>query len=277
MSETTHDIIPRDLRFGILEHADRAWFDGDPVKSAIVDGFAVLLPVGERFFIRSLKHYAPQIGDQEILDGMQGYALQEAFHTREHEAYNAALRKLGADIERLTAATTARLGSIESPIMRLAITCAIEQVTYSFSRFALGRNGAMDRAAPAYRRLWRWHALEEVEHAAVALRVFHAAPWSGPRWKKYALRIAGMNVTALLLTRWALENAATLLRGPDGRLGWRIRLRIAWALLVSPGFMRAMVVPYLLYLKPGYLGGGSGDRRLVERGRRLLREDRAPA
>lgn len=72
MSSPAQGIVPRDLRFGILELADRARFGGDLMMSAIVDGFAVMLPEGERFFIRSLKHYAGQISDTEILEGIRG-------------------------------------------------------------------------------------------------------------------------------------------------------------------------------------------------------------
>jgi predicted metal-dependent hydrolase len=51
MPEAPLDIIPRDLRFGLVENADPAWFEGDVLLSAIMDGFAVSLPEGERFFV----------------------------------------------------------------------------------------------------------------------------------------------------------------------------------------------------------------------------------
>jgi len=269
-------IVPRDLHFDIVGNANPAWLDGDPVRSAIVDGFAVMLPEGERFFIRALKHYAPKVPDPAVREGVQGYARQEAFHTREHEAYNAALRRLGADVDAMEARARRLLDPHTRPIVRLAATCAIEQITYSFSRAVLGSR-LLEGAAAPYRQLWQWHSLEEVEHSAVALSVFHAAPWSGPRWLKYALRVGVLFIVIVQLVRGMAGNAATLLAGPDGRLGWRMRLRLGWALLGRPWLARMLFVPCLAYLKPGYAGGGGRDQDLVERGRQLLRDDRATA
>ncbi|MFM7612391.1 MAG: metal-dependent hydrolase, partial [Alphaproteobacteria bacterium] len=80
MPDAALDIIPRDLRFDLIENADAAWFGGDPLKSAIWDGFAVLFPDGERFFIRSLRQYIDQIDDPMVQQDIRGYAVQEAFH-----------------------------------------------------------------------------------------------------------------------------------------------------------------------------------------------------
>src|SRR5215212_4723864 len=93
------EITPRDLRFHIDENGERDWFGGDPIKSAYSDGFAVMLPEGERFFIRALKARLGSIEDPDIRAGIQGLCIQEAYHAREHDAYNQALRTLGYDVE----------------------------------------------------------------------------------------------------------------------------------------------------------------------------------
>ncbi len=275
MSSPAQEIVPRDLRFGILEHADRAWFGGDHMMSVVVDGFAVLLPEGERFFIRSLKHYAPHITDPEVLEGIRGYAVQEAFHTREHESYNAALRALGYDVETMEARLRPLLsGSKAGPVIQLLSTCAIEQVTYALSRFILKRPSLMDRAAPAYRRLWRWHALEELEHSSVALRVLQAAPTGLPAWKRYMARVVVLNVVFVRMTRLAIGNMVLMLGASGRKVGWREKLRLAWVLLGRPGFLWGLLIPYLAYLRPGYLGGGgAADAELVARGRALIETD----
>jgi len=41
--------------------------------SALVDCFGVLLPEGERFFIRSLKLYEPKIEDPVLIEEMRGF------------------------------------------------------------------------------------------------------------------------------------------------------------------------------------------------------------
>ncbi len=276
MTEAGHpdDILPRNLRFGVRENADRAWLGGDPVLSALFDGFAVLLPLGERFFIRSLRPFEPHVTDPALIEAMQAFAAQEAFHTREHEGYNDALRSLGHDVAAMEAKAAKLLGSVKDPAMRLVVTCAIEQLTFALARFILQRPALMDGAAPAYRRLWRWHALEEVEHASVALQVLRAARLGIPAWRLYVTRVVCLWVTVSALTTFALQNVAMILQPGGGRLPWRRRLRLLWALLGSPGFMRGLVVPCLAYLRPGYGGGGgAGDAGLVAEGRRLLAAD----
>ena len=57
------DIIPRNIRFNIAEAPKRHWYGGNLHKTALVDVFSLFLPEGERFFIRSLKHYAAGLED----------------------------------------------------------------------------------------------------------------------------------------------------------------------------------------------------------------------
>jgi predicted metal-dependent hydrolase len=276
MTQPAHpdDILPRNLRFGIRENADRAWFGGDPVLSALFDGFAVLLPLGERFFIRSLRPFESQLRDPALVEAMHAFAAQEAFHTREHEAYNDALRSLGHDVEAMEAKASRLLGGVKGPVTRLLVTCAIEQMTFALARFILKRPALMDRAAPAYRRLWRWHALEEVEHAAVAVQVLRAVDSKMPAWRRYLSRVAILFVAVSSLVTFALQNVAMILQPGGGRLSWRLRLRLLWVLLGSPGFLRGLVVPCLAYCRPGYAGGGgAADAGLVAEGRRLLEVD----
>ncbi|WP_137123801.1 metal-dependent hydrolase [Roseomonas sp. HF4] len=274
MTSPADEIIARDIRFGIEAQADRAWFGGDLMMSVVVDALAVMLPEGERFFIRSLKHYAPDIDDAEVQAEIRGYAVQEAFHTREHEAYNAALGALGYDVAGMEARLNRMLGREIGPVLRLMSTCAIEQVTYSLARFILKRPELMDAAAPAYRRLWRWHALEELEHSAVALRVLRAAPTGLAPWKRYLLRVAVLNAVFAQMIWLAIGNMHVMLRATGVRTGLRTRLRLAWLLFGRPGFLRGLVGPWFAYMRPGYPGGGgAADAGLVAEGRRLLRDD----
>jgi predicted metal-dependent hydrolase len=278
MSHATDDIIPRDLRFGIEENADRAWFGGDLMMSVVVDALAVMLPEGERFFIRSLKHYAPDIADAAVQEGIRGYAVQEAYHTREHVAYNAALRALGYDVAGMERRLNRLLGREIGPVLQLMSTCAIEQVTYSLARFILQRPELMARASPAYRRLWQWHALEELEHSAVALAVLRAAPTGLRPWQRYLLRVAVLNAVFAQMVWLAVGNMHAMLRAAGVKTGFRVRLRLAWLLLGRPGFLRGLVMPYLAYLRPGYRGGGgAADGALVARGRRLVEGDPPPS
>ncbi|WP_338663051.1 metal-dependent hydrolase [Pararoseomonas sp. SCSIO 73927] len=272
--DDTPEIIPRDIRFGIAAQPDRAWFDGDLLKSALVDGFAVMLPEGERFFIRSLRPFAGELKDPEVLKGIQGYALQEAFHTREHESYNDGLRALGYDVEGMEAKAKRMLSAAQGPRSRVVVTCAIEQITYSMSCSVLGRPKLLRRVNPAYRRLWTWHALEEVEHSAVAFQVLHAIPSRLPGWKRYVGRVLTFGTVVAAVCNLALRNAFSMVRASGQEVTLGVRLRFLWIILVYPGFITRLIGACLASLRPGYRGGGGAkDARLIESGRRILAEE----
>ncbi len=266
------DIIPRDLRFEIGAHADAGWLDGSHVRSAFVDSFATMLPEGERFFIRSLKGSAHLVDDPVIRQDIRGYAEQEAFHTREHEAYNAALRGLGYDVDGLEALVRRYFAVVREPVHRLIITCGIEHMTYMFARLVLERPEILAGASPAYRRLWHWHALEEMEHAAVALRVLRAASPRLPRWKRWTYRCLAMAVIHLCVLGLASFWAARNLRRSQGPRGPRAWLGIAASLFWRPGWALRTLPWLFAYFRPGYQGHPAVDAALIARGRRLLSE-----
>lgn len=86
-----------------------------------------------------------------------------------------------------------------------------------------------------------------------------------------------LNVAFIALPRFALRNATMMLRAAGLRMGLRDRLRLARLLLGRPGFLRALAIPNLVYLRAGYLGGGSADAGLLARGRQLMQDDPPPA
>jgi len=273
MTAPDPEIIPRDLRFGVGDHPDLAWLGGDHAESALVDAFAVMLPEGERFFIRALKPQLHLVTDPELRQDIQDFCAQEAFHTREHLGYNAALRSLGYNVDGQEGAVRSFLARFDSPIARLYLTCAIEHITYALSRIVIERPEIMDRAHPAYRRLWRWHALEEVEHSSVGLRVLRVVTPGVPAWKRYLLRCAALGMMLPLMAGLALLSARRNLRATGGPSGWALA-RVA---LLRPGWLRLMMPAMLAYLRPGYLGRNDCDAALVAKARDALDAELAAA
>lgn len=267
------DIVPRDLRFGIRDHADPRWLGGDHAGGALVDAFAIMLPEGERFFIRAMKGCLDQVEDPELRRHVQEFCAQEAFHTREHQGYNDALRSLGYAVDAQEGVARWFLGRFTSPLARLYVTCATEQATYALSRVMIERPEIMADAHPAYRRLWSWHALEEVEHSAVGLRVLKDVTRGVPAWKRYALRTGALIMMVTAMTAVALFYARRNLRASGGPSGWQL----ARAMLTRPGWLRHGLPIALAYLRPGYMGDNPGDAALVDKGRRRLAAELAAA
>jgi predicted metal-dependent hydrolase len=274
-TSTRDDIIPRDIHFDIRGNATRHWFEGDIIKTIMIDIFSIFLPEGERFFILSLKHFASTLGNQELANEIRGYTIQEAFHTREHEDYNQAMATLGYDVASMELPIRYALERVKNPLHRLAITCAIEHMTATFSTITLREPKLIEGAAPAYRRLWMWHALEELEHKAVALDVLKAAMANRSRWKRYLLRIVGMNATLIPFVLLFLRNVPVYARADGVKTGVRFWLRFCWVVLFAPGYLGRSIIPLMRYYLPNFDPRNSDDRELVRKGRLWLDRDMA--
>lgn len=268
----TMDIIPRNLRFGISDDPKPRWFDDDIVKSAAVDAFSIFLPEGERFFIRSLRHYTGKLNDPELDAEIKGYAVQEAYHTREHEDYNTALRNLGYDVDSMEASVKAVLDRVKRPLDRLLITCAIEQITYGTSKMMLKTPDMFDQSEPHYGRLWIWHAVEELEHSAVAPHVLVAATPNMPGWKRYALRSASMAGTLALFYRLWIRHTVILAKARGYPGGAKLYGRIVYLLLIRPGLLMRTSAGLARYFMPFFNPVSREDARLLETGRERLAE-----
>jgi len=271
------DIIPRDIRFGILDNAQRHWLEDDLIKTVLIDGLSIFLPEGERFFIRSLKHYGPKLQDRELAAEISGYSVQEAYHTREHEDYNRALIKLGYDVEKMEKPIRQGFEIVKNPLHRLSITCAIEHMTATLSTLTLRHPELLEKAAPAYRRLWMWHALEELEHKAVALDVLNAATPGMSCWTRYWVRVLGMNGTLFPFLALFLRNVPIYASADGVKTGFRFWGRFFWATMVAPGYWRRCMPSVLRYYIPGFDPRNSDDQELMRKGREWLAANLPPA
>jgi predicted metal-dependent hydrolase len=158
---------------------------------------------------------------------------------------------------------------------RLLATCALEQITYGFSRHLLSDPDPLAAAQPRYRRLWRWHALEEIEHASVAMQVLAEVGSELSLWRRDAARVAMMIMVLTLFYRVVFRNALDMARAAGLGGGAWIRLRLAWIALVRPGFLRASLAIALGYCRPFYRHRHAADGDTIRRARRSLAEDLA--
>ena len=213
---TSRRIPVRAMGFGFRD-ADipRWWFFGNPYPTHVSNALNLLFPDGERFFIRSVKHYMDVIEqDPELLARVRGFFGQEGRHGHEHERYNKLLEEQGYDLERFL--SLYRYWAYEvleksmPPVLRLAATAALEHFTATMAENAL-RSDLLDHAHPLLRDLLRWHAAEEIEHKSVAFDVLQRVD---PRW---GVRAGGMAIgTFGILTFWVL-GARELLRQEAAR------------------------------------------------------------
>jgi uncharacterized protein len=184
----------------------RHWLGGDPVATHLVNGVNLLFPEGERFFIRSLRHYLDQL-DEPLRERVRGFFAQEGRHAGAHERYNAILEAQGLRLSPFRERYTALGKTLERwmpPQLRLAVTVAHEHFTAIMAENAL-QGGVLDEAHPVMRALLLWHACEEIEHKSVAFDVLKRINPS------YALRMAGLAVATITLSAFWAAAARMLL------------------------------------------------------------------
>ncbi len=173
----------------------RHWLNGNMYATHMVNGLNLLFPWGERFFVRSVKRYLPQVeGTQERAD-IRGFFGQEGRHAAEHERFFKLLEAQGFEVREFLDWYEKWAGRVEAmspPALRLAGTSAAEHFTAMFADAAL-REGLLEDADPAVRDLLLWHAVEEIEHKAVAYDVLQKVAPS------YALRVAGLLIASVQL------------------------------------------------------------------------------
>ena len=274
MDTAAKQIIPRNVTFGISNDPTRHWLNDDMMATALIDCMSILLPEGERFFIRSLKHYLPTLKDQELLAEIKGYSVQEAFHTREHLDYNKALEKLGYDVEEMESPVKRFLNKQQPAAINLAATCAIEHLTLSYSMAILKDLGTpkaiLANAAMPYKRLWIWHAVEELEHSAVSLHVFDEVTAHWPAWKRYFLRVGAFNAIIFHITNIIFRNMALYAQHDGHKTGIGFKLKILWVMYGRPGVIRKALFDLGKYYLPGYRPKAEHYSRLLKAGREWI-------
>jgi hypothetical protein len=168
----------------------------------------MLFPWGERFFVRSVKHFAATVDDPVLRAQIKAFFGQEGRHAKAHDDFNAVLRAQGYQVDQFLD-TYARLSAwverVSPPKLRLATTAACEHFTAIMAAGAF-TGGMIDDADPRVQKLMAWHAAEEIEHKAVAFDVLREVDPS------YALRLAGLMLATVLLGGFWIAAASSLLR-----------------------------------------------------------------
>jgi predicted metal-dependent hydrolase len=172
------------------------WFADNPLLTHMENAFSILIPPGELFFIRSVRHYEDRAKDPEQRDLIRAFVQQEALHTRAHNEFNASLKKFGVGVDREIAyadRVLSAMGKYLPKKMQLAATAFLEHLTATGAHVLFSVPEVAEEMHPAMLRFWRWHAVEELEHKAVAFDLYQTIGGG------YLLRIFSAIAAILLL------------------------------------------------------------------------------
>ena len=256
-------ITVRDQRFGRDKKPGRWWLNNDPVATAWHNALSATFPRGEAMFIEAVKAFrdgAPPKLEAEI----RAFVRQEINHTREHIAFNRAAVEAGYDLDFIDQRVAANLELTKDrpAILNLAVTMALEHYTAMMAQEFLANPKHFAGAEPETAAMWRWHAIEEIEHKGVAYDTWlHATKdWTrGKRWKVKSIMML-IVTTNFIRNRW--QDTLELL-AQDGLTGWKMKAKLAWYLLGTPGVLRRIFPAWLSYFLPGFHPWNHDDRALI--------------
>ncbi len=241
------DIQPRKMDFQFDADIPQYWFDNDQFKSLLLTALSCTFPEGERFFVRSVRHFQRNIRDPLLKEQVKGFIGQEAHHGNEHEAFNALMREKGLPTDKIEAFVLKGLkwqSRHLSPERQLAKTCALEHFTAMLAEAILNDTDLLEGMDERLLPLWLWHAVEESEHKSVAFDVYQDQVGS------YWVRTSEMAVTTLEFVFFTTLHYMQLRKGMGVRTDVRSLLGgYNWLLGRRPGLLRALGPRWLSYFR----------------------------
>jgi uncharacterized protein len=258
-------IVPRKAPALDVASIPRFWFDNDPFKTRFFDALSLLFPEGEKFFIACVRDYRANITDPELQQQVKDFIYQEGQHGALHTAFNDRLKAQGVEVDKILAKQRKIMfdGFRKKLPARYTLgqTAAAEHLTAIMAhRFT--HSDVFAQANPTARALFAWHAVEEIEHKAVAFDVFRTV--AGGSWLTRVSSMLQVSVTFPLHVTLLMKHLLKL----DGVLPnpqvWKDGRQ--W-LLGAEGLLRPLLSDYLQYYRFGFHPNDQGSLDVIQRWR----------
>ena len=150
------------------------YFANSPVMSHLLTALSSTFPIGEQFFVHSVRNVRNQVTDEKLLAQIAAFIGQEAMHSKAHAEFNDAWRTDDYNLDRFQAWLARKDSYVKNlhPKIQLAITCAFEHFTALLGGYILRHPEVLSTLDSDAVKLWVWHAIEEIEHRSVAFDVY---------------------------------------------------------------------------------------------------------
>jgi predicted metal-dependent hydrolase len=151
------------------------WFKNNAYLTMLFTAFSANLPEGEAQFVYSVRLFQDKITDPVLKAQVRAFIGQEAHHSHEHAALNKAMIKRGFPLQKIENRLKRIIKFMKkrSAKKQLAETVCAEHFTALMADYALSdHSNFLGSIAEPVRTTWAWHAIEELEHKAVAFDVY---------------------------------------------------------------------------------------------------------
>jgi len=243
----------------LTRETPKYWFANNPTATHFMNALSCIFPGGEKFFVKSVLAYAKDIKDPALKADIRAFAGQESVHGQQHSALNDWLENVGLrgkqiadEVEKEMTEHTAKL----PPMVLLSHTAALEHITAIMGHALLTNPQVLGGIHPDVRPLWIWHAIEEIEHKAVAYDVYKAI--NGSEFH----RKLGLMIATVALLGNALRLQIRFLRADKQLLNFKAHLGFLY-LLFGTGYAQSAARAWADYLRRDFHPWQIDDRELL--------------
>ncbi|NRA63083.1 MAG: metal-dependent hydrolase [Pseudobacteriovorax sp.] len=245
------------------------WVRKSPLQTHMLNSVSLLLPKAEDWFCKTLRRWLPEVTDKSLQQDMRGFIYQEIQHAKGHSAHIDIMKEQGYKLDELVANSfDLGLGKIsieKHPKLALAVTAGFEHYTAILGQSIL-ESKILDKADSELGVLFRWHAIEELEHRTVAFDALHAVDPS------YGLRIWGLLLGTYCLAISFLYLFFGLMK-QDQQWQWsqaKLTLRDYLRLLAHFKFFIPTMIHFFKYFGRHYHPGAMKVDSLITRNTAIL-------
>jgi uncharacterized protein len=258
------DIVPRPSPdFGLDGDIPKYWLDNDPFKTRFFDAMSLTFPEGEKFVIHCVRDFRDRITDPALAAQVKDFIYQEGQHGMVHTRFNNRLKAQGIDVDgHLKFQKHLMFEVFRGRFSReftLGQTAAAEHLT-ALMAHGFFSSGLMEKADPRIRAMYAWHAVEEIEHKAVAFDVLTRVAKAG-----YFTRIFSFMFTTFSFPFHVFMIMNHMFRVDGLKNRWRLWLKGLWWLYGWGGLYPRLMPHYLAYFLPGFHPWKFGDMEIYRR------------
>lgn len=226
-----------------IKSIDSYWFDYNPALSHFMSSLSVLFPEGEKFFMKSMNKFKDKITYEKRKE-LNEFCRQEINHSKVHVQLNNHLdtKFLLRELEKDTGIVIDRYTRFLTNKQKLAVTVCLEHLTAVMGKHLLERKDLQGKMRTDVKKVWLYHAAEEVEHAHVSFDIYKMVGGS------YLLRTGLMIPATIMLAGIVLQYWFKIMNY-DSNEGF---LRAVYTLIGKNGFFTEMKSDYFAWFKKDF-------------------------
>ena len=230
MNSSTFSAIPlpvRRLHVDLAQPFAARWCGNDAFRTAFFNALSMSFPVGEQYFIDSLRNGAQKLTPdmrEAFEEDLRGFIGQEATHRHLHALFNRELTRQGLhNAFEQRVARRIRANQHLDARKHVAVTAATEHFTALFAQWLLRHPEVLDGAEQRLAYLWLWHSAEESEHRNVAFELYRAMG-GNEYWRLRIFHYVTFTFLSDVLRQTVrnLWHDGSLLKWGTWRSGWRL-------------------------------------------------------